>query len=114
MTVDKIKELAEKATIEINVDEAASAMIRAMMDNIRAQAERAGVSSETGIVGVDSMQLVAVATSTFVNMLGHIYVSDCGNATLENVLRLGHESVVSGMTQALIRNAIDPIKKGHG
>lgn len=111
MNMDEIKELAEKAAIELNVDEAASAMIRAMMDNIREQAERAGVPPETGIVGVDSGQLVAVATSAFVNVLAHTYVADCGNTSLESVMLLGHRAVVAGMAQALAQNAINPIKK---
>lgn len=116
MTVDKmkeLKELAEKAAIKIDVNEAADAMIGAMMDNIRAQAKRAGMPSETGIVGVDSRQLVDVATTTFVNVLAHIYASDCGSASLSDVMLIGREAVVQAMVQAMIHNAIDPIKKGH-
>ena len=113
MAVDKIKQLAEKAAIEINVDEAAGVMIRAMMDNIREQAERAGVSVETGIIGVESKQLVAVATSAFVNTLAHTYATDCGNASFESVVLLGKRAVAAAMTQAMIHNAIDPIKKMH-
>lgn len=111
MTVDKIKELAENSAIKINVNEAANAMIGAMMDNIRAQAERAGLPSETGIVGVQSAQLIAVATTTFVNVLGHVYASDCGDAPLSEVMLIGHEAVVSAMAQVMIQNAIDPVKK---
>lgn len=111
MTVDKIKELAENSAIKINVNEAANAMIGAMMANIREQAERAGAPSQTGIVGVDSIQLVAVAASTFVNVLGHVYASDCGDASLGRVFEIGHRVVVAAMNDAAAQHAIDPIKK---
>lgn len=111
MNMDEIKGLAENSAIKIDVNETANAMIGAMMANIREQAVRAGAPPETGIVGVYPLQLIAVATSTFVNMMAQVYASDCGDASLGRVLTIGHGAVVAAMNELAARHAIDPIKK---